>query len=271
MRILILINQTCTRSTELGFHEILGIWHDGVRNEAPYNTLAQSQQRVNHYYNGKFENYIHVYGSKAVWELAAGRISYSEFIAKTNRKISSRINSTKSNPECFPTYEISLHDITELPVLREEESKHRQTQEYNQICLKYLKIEYPELSPEQLETRLDELKSKNILILNVCANAKPISNDVKLALSEMDKTTKTWQGKLSGGVVGQASIINMNNDGPFATDEAEDAYRTCISSHPDIRGKLVYFRLKNIRFGITPAKIITGDRSIYGDPALKGR
>lgn len=85
-RTLLVINQTCTRSTELGFHKHLAFLHDYRPNESNYSTLAQAYLRVAHYHPQGHE--IVVYGEKEVFQLAAGLITKEEF----SGKLSSRMN-----------------------------------------------------------------------------------------------------------------------------------------------------------------------------------
>lgn len=85
-RTLLVINQTCTRSTELGFHKHLAFLHDYRPNESNYSTLAQAYLRVAHYHPQGHK--IVVYGEKEVFQLAAGLITKEEF----SGKLSSRMN-----------------------------------------------------------------------------------------------------------------------------------------------------------------------------------
>lgn len=73
------ICQTCTRSTEIGFHKLLSFWHDYRRGDTSYQTSVQAEQRVIHYHDGHSENLIHVFGYKDAWELSAKIISKEEF------------------------------------------------------------------------------------------------------------------------------------------------------------------------------------------------
>lgn len=86
LRTLLVINQTCTRSTELGFHKHLAFLHDHRPNESHYSTLAQAYLRVAHY--DSVGHKIVVYGEKEVFELAAGLITESEY----SGKLSARVN-----------------------------------------------------------------------------------------------------------------------------------------------------------------------------------
>lgn len=85
-KVLLIINQTCTRSTELGFHEHLAFLHDYRANESNYSTLAQAYLRVAHYHPTGHD--IRVYAEKEVFELAAEKIKKEEY----EGKLSTRIN-----------------------------------------------------------------------------------------------------------------------------------------------------------------------------------
>jgi DNA polymerase IIIc chi subunit len=50
-RTLLVINQTCTRSTEVGFHSNIAFWHDYRGIPKSYNTIIQASLRVAHYVN----------------------------------------------------------------------------------------------------------------------------------------------------------------------------------------------------------------------------
>jgi hypothetical protein len=90
---LIVHEQTASRSTELakpgttlkrrlGAHEQI-LWTHDFRKTITYGTNAQAQLRVVHY--GKFHP-IRVFGNMATWELAAKKITPTEFIAKTPKQ-----------------------------------------------------------------------------------------------------------------------------------------------------------------------------------------
>ena len=82
------IDQTCSRSTELKCHHRIYAMHD-FRNTIQYNTVAQAQQRVNHYID--MERYtcfqpILVYGSIRAFKLSAGLIHYNEYLTYELKK-----------------------------------------------------------------------------------------------------------------------------------------------------------------------------------------
>ena len=74
------VDQTCSRSTELKCHDRLFALHD-FRNQIQFSTISQAQERVNHYEQryGGFQP-IRVYGSRRAFQLSAGRIDYETFL-----------------------------------------------------------------------------------------------------------------------------------------------------------------------------------------------
>ena len=80
--ILIVMDQTSSRSTEWACHDRIYATHD-YRAACQYAILSQAQERVNHYdskYPGGFQPII-VYGHKKTFELSAGRITYEQYFA----------------------------------------------------------------------------------------------------------------------------------------------------------------------------------------------
>jgi len=78
--IIVVIDQTCSRSTELACHDRLFALHD-FRNKVTFSTSSQALERVNHYtdrYNG-FQP-IRVYGHKKTFELSARRCNYETYL-----------------------------------------------------------------------------------------------------------------------------------------------------------------------------------------------
>lgn len=96
LRRLIVINQTCTRSTEVGFHKHIAFWHDHRGLRAAYNTCHQAFLRIAHYrILGEPENKIRIYAVPEVFELAADKMTKEEFTAATDRGLSGRIEGEK--------------------------------------------------------------------------------------------------------------------------------------------------------------------------------
>jgi hypothetical protein len=80
--IVIVMDQTSSRSTEWACHDRIFATHD-YRTACQYAILSQAQERVNHYdskYAGGFQP-IKIYGHKKTFELSAGRITYEQYFA----------------------------------------------------------------------------------------------------------------------------------------------------------------------------------------------
>ena len=80
--IIIVVDQTCSRSTELACHDRLYAIHD-YRNRVTFSTSSQALERVNHYtgkYGNEFQK-IHIFGHKKTIELSSGRISYKDYLS----------------------------------------------------------------------------------------------------------------------------------------------------------------------------------------------
>jgi len=78
--ILLVIDQTSSRSTEWKCHDRIFATHD-FRNVVQYSTISQAQERVNHYAQryGGFQR-IRVYGHTRSFKLSAGKIDYATFL-----------------------------------------------------------------------------------------------------------------------------------------------------------------------------------------------
>lgn len=79
---LIVIDQTSSRSTEWACHDRVFATHD-FRNKITFSVISQAQERVNHYeakYGG-FQSIL-VYGHKATFMLSAGEIDYETYLAR---------------------------------------------------------------------------------------------------------------------------------------------------------------------------------------------
>jgi hypothetical protein len=143
-----LINQTCSRSTELGFIPLIYFWHDHRSSETPYSTIIQSALRVSHYPYEKNEKYwpdpqtgSHIYTSVNCIRYRARKgphsISLEELISRENRPISTRI--TSGNRSNFvPTEEMISARTIEFISVPEEVS--------NNIDKNKIKQRYPELN-----------------------------------------------------------------------------------------------------------------------------
>ena len=92
--ILLVIDQTSSRSTEWACHNRIFATHD-FRNIVQYSTISQAQERVNHYEQryGGFQPIL-VYGHTQTFKLSAGEINYEAFLkyAWEKRKIDARVS-----------------------------------------------------------------------------------------------------------------------------------------------------------------------------------
>jgi len=77
---IIVIDQTSSRSTEWACHDRIFATHD-FRNVLQFSTISQAQERVNHY-EGKYGGFqpIRVYGHKNTFLLSAGKIGYETYL-----------------------------------------------------------------------------------------------------------------------------------------------------------------------------------------------
>ena len=122
--IIVVIDQTCTRSTELACHDRLFALHD-FRNKSTFSTSSQALERVNHYetrYNGGFQP-IRVYGHKKTFELSARRITYETYL--NSEWIKKKVDVRRELGEAF--YEIrrrigehDVHPLYPYPMTEEE-------------------------------------------------------------------------------------------------------------------------------------------------------
>lgn len=132
-----LINQTCTRSTELGFIPLIYFWHDFRSSQTPYNTIIQSALRVSHYPYKTNELYwntpephtgVHIYTSVDCIKYRAGEISLEE-LRRKKRKISSRIQSGtgcgnfRATPEMIDARTVEFLDIPQSVLNQIKHSK----------------------------------------------------------------------------------------------------------------------------------------------------
>jgi len=78
--IIMVIDQTSSRSTEWACHDRVLAYHD-FRNTIVFSTISQAQERVNHYSTkyGAFQP-IQVFGHLNTFRLSAGQISYEEYL-----------------------------------------------------------------------------------------------------------------------------------------------------------------------------------------------
>jgi hypothetical protein len=114
VKTLIVINQTCKRSTEIKFHPYLSFWHDFPARGANYNTIHQAQGRVFHHAPiSESEDFIYpikLYTDKFSMEFAAGEMSSVDYEMLTGRKLSGRhtahqVFNHNVGGAVFPTFE----------------------------------------------------------------------------------------------------------------------------------------------------------------------
>ena len=90
--IILVVDQTCSRSTELACHDRLYATHD-FRQMVTFSTSSQAMERVNHY-SGRYGSFqqIMIYGHKKTFEYSAGRITLTEYMAVEweKRKVDAR-------------------------------------------------------------------------------------------------------------------------------------------------------------------------------------
>lgn len=91
--LLIVHDQTATRSTEWSCHDRVFATHD-YRKSVTYVSVSQAQERVNHY-DAKYGGFqpIRVYGHETTFLLSAGKISYDEYRKKpewSSKKVDKR-------------------------------------------------------------------------------------------------------------------------------------------------------------------------------------
>jgi hypothetical protein len=95
-KVIFLINQTCTRSTEVSFLPLIYFWHDYRSPKTPYNTIIQAEGRVFHYPYVKNEDFwntdnpdssVHLYADVDCVRYCAGEITQEEL----DRSLSGRV------------------------------------------------------------------------------------------------------------------------------------------------------------------------------------
>jgi len=78
--IILVIDQTSSRSTEWACHDRVLAYHD-FRNTIVFSTISQAQERVNHY-SSKYGGFqaIQVFGHLNTFRLSAGQITYEQYL-----------------------------------------------------------------------------------------------------------------------------------------------------------------------------------------------
>ena len=136
--LLIVHNQTATRSTEWSCHDRVFATHD-YREKVVYVVVSQAQERVNHY-EAKYGGFqpIRVYGHKKTFQLSAGQIDYKEYIKNPwfKRKVDRRI----------ATEEVYTIRNTETNTLHHDYDKHYTENEAIKILRSLMSYGKTELS-----------------------------------------------------------------------------------------------------------------------------
>jgi len=107
--ILLVIDQTCSRSTEWACHNRIFATHD-FRNVVQYSTISQAQERVNHYERryGGFQPIL-VYGHTRTFQLSAGLIDYATFLKEDWKK--KKIDARSSSTEMYRVMSTTTHTL----------------------------------------------------------------------------------------------------------------------------------------------------------------
>ena len=98
--LLVVHNQTATRSTEWSCHDRVFATHD-YRKTVTYVVVSQAQERVNHY-EAKYGGFqpIRVYGHEDSFLLSAGKIKHIEYEAKVSNRTKKTVKDEEA-VECF--------------------------------------------------------------------------------------------------------------------------------------------------------------------------
>ena len=96
--IIVVINQTSTRSTEWSCHDKIVWFHTARTEKTPCSTIIQDQERPA-YYKTKYENEvdIEIYGDTICANYSARIITKQEYFDLTDRKIDSKIKKKKTD------------------------------------------------------------------------------------------------------------------------------------------------------------------------------
>lgn len=120
-KLLIILNQTCSRSAEVGFHPWIKFWHDFRLKTSTYTTCSQAMERVNHYKYNYLEGYwdedsvdTRIFGCLDTFRLSAGVISVNEYIESCGRRLSSRVSSNQKLSTSPEDYEI-IYTVGDYP------------------------------------------------------------------------------------------------------------------------------------------------------------
>jgi hypothetical protein len=111
--IIVVHEQTSTRSTEWSFHDRLFATHD-YRPNISYGTIAQAQLRVAHYYGKMYSEFqrIRVYGHLKTFQLAAKMIGVSEYLNEDWKKVVIKKNYFEINEKVKIKHEGKTYSAT---------------------------------------------------------------------------------------------------------------------------------------------------------------
>jgi hypothetical protein len=132
--VIVVIDQTSSRSTEWACHDRTYALHD-FRNSIIFSVISQAQERVNHY-EGRYGGLqpIKVYGHSKSFLLSAGRITYATYMQhewearKVDRRTAERlglenahyhIRKTSGNHELHPDYPEPVPEAEHQRILQE--------------------------------------------------------------------------------------------------------------------------------------------------------
>jgi hypothetical protein len=175
------IDQTSSRSTEWACHDRIFAYHD-FRHVVQYTTVAQAQERVNHYtqrYGNEFQR-IQVYGHLPTFQLSAGVITYDQYFEITTkwtmRKISSLAFNTAEaaeDGESVSSQSVEMEDDgCENYIVRERVSKTRH--------------------PDCPETGLTKYMARRLLQQLGCSRSTAISSRVVGNPKQVPEYKGTW-------------------------------------------------------------------------------
>lgn len=126
---LLVVCQTCTRSTEVKFHDKILFWHDYRKESSTYATLSQAFLRVAHYEKNNQSGLgyepnstkILCYMLPEVFELAANKISYNDWDNLTKRKLTTRVS--EENRKKYKVLFANAYKDIPLDIRQKQESQ----------------------------------------------------------------------------------------------------------------------------------------------------
>jgi len=222
---LLVIDRTCSRSTEVGFHNLLYFWHDYRSETSCYNSMAQAFLRVAHY--DKRGHFVKVYALPEVFELAAGRITAEQY----NRQLSAR---TGKNNERVDSYSVVI-----LPANKTNLNKMEKMAERTNVVSG------------------SAHNDKHRFTRNILQNEAPAFNQAieTMNIIRLSQPNKKFSEKMNfvGTIVddGYYPIRNFSTwqfayDKPLRMDSRlRKQKKILMRTHPDLLNKLVYIQKNN--------------------------